>query len=119
MYDSSASCYDVVHMYITGERWWHCPDGCKSRGTYSNSESSAWSWSISRLSRQGEDKELCTRLTSLHHNDVMVLSLQNGQSPLHHASVGGHVDTVTVLLERKAKVDLQNEVSGETDTPVP
>ena len=51
--------------------------------------------------------------TSLHHHDIIVLFLQNGQTPLHHASVGGHVDTVTVLLERKAKVDLQNVVSGE------
>ena len=53
---------------------------------------------------------------SLPHHDIMVLSLKNGQTPLHFASVGGHIDTVTVLLERKTKVDLQNEVSGENDT---
>ena len=56
--------------------------------------------------------------TSLHRHDITVLSLQHGQTPLHRASVSGHVDTVTVLLEKGAIVDLHNEVSGESDTPV-
>ena len=47
----------------------------------------------------------------------MLLSLQEGQTPLHYASVGGHDKTVTVLLDNGAKVDLQNAVSGDNDTP--
>ena len=45
----------------------------------------------------------------------MVMSVQKGQTPLHHASAGGHDETVMALLDNKAEVDLQNEVSGDND----
>ena len=44
----------------------------------------------------------------------MVLPSQKGQSPLVLACVGGHTETVKVLLESKlAQVDLQNDVRWE------
>ena len=45
------------------------------------------------------------------NHDFMVLPPQKGQSPLVLACVGGHMETVKVLLESKlAQVDLQNDV---------
>ena len=49
----------------------------------------------------------------IHNAPNIVSPLQKGQSPLLLACVGGHEGTVKVLLERKAQVDLQNEVRCE------
>ena len=53
-----------------------------------------------------------------HYIMLGAIFLQQGQAPLHHASHSGHDETVTVLLENKSKVDLQDKVSGENYTPV-
>ena len=37
--------------------------------------------------------------------------IQHGQTPLHHAALSGHTQTVNALLENKAGVDIQDEVS--------
>ena len=43
------------------------------------------------------------------HN-AMISPLQEGQSPLQLACMGGHGETVKLLLEKKAHVDLPDEV---------
>ena len=49
----------------------------------------------------------------IHNAPNIVSPLQKGRSPLLVACMGGHEGTVKVLLERKAQVDLQNEVRCE------
>ena len=44
---------------------------------------------------------------------LSVLPPQEGQSPLVLACVGGHDETVKLLLERNATVDLQTNVRCE------
>ena len=49
---------------------------------------------------------------SCYVHDFMVSPSQKGQSPLVLACVGGHTETVKVLLESKlVQVNLQNDVS--------
>ena len=43
----------------------------------------------------------------------MISSLQQGKSPLHLACMGGHRETVNLLLEKKAHMDLPDEVRRE------
>ena len=39
-----------------------------------------------------------------------MVPIQRGMSGIHLASEGGHVETVKVLLDRSAQLDLQDEV---------
>ena len=42
----------------------------------------------------------------------MHLSLQDGETALMMASEAGHMECIQVLLDKGAKVNMQNEVSG-------
>ena len=44
------------------------------------------------------------------HGDAWSHYLQEGQSALHLASEGGHTQTVAVLLEKGAQLNLQDRV---------
>ena len=52
-------------------------------------------------------KTLVVVLSMIH----VLLSLQNGQTPLTKASTYGHVTCVQLLLEKGAQVNHQNKVS--------
>ena len=49
----------------------------------------------------------------------MHLSLQDGATALMMASAAGRVECIKVLLDRGAKVNMQDEVSGVDVNPLP
>ena len=44
-------------------------------------------------------------------NVISILSVQDGNTALHWASLKGHKDTVEVLVQKGAQVDSKNNVS--------
>ena len=44
------------------------------------------------------------------HGEMWYVTFQSGQSAVHLASVGGHTETLKVLIEKQPQLNLQDQV---------